>query len=64
MQPASADERQQNLERDYTHCEAVQRAYGVSYYFATRFFPPDVRRAVHALYAFVRYPDQWVDCPS
>jgi 15-cis-phytoene synthase len=52
------------LEQDYAHCQAVQRAHGVSYYFATRFFPPETRRAVHALYGFVRYPDQWVDCPD
>ncbi|MDW8107326.1 MAG: phytoene/squalene synthase family protein [Armatimonadota bacterium] len=52
------------LAHDYAHCRAVQRAHGVSYYFATRFFPPEVRRAVYALYGFVRYPDQWVDCPS
>lgn len=51
------------LAHDYAHCRAVQRAHGVSYYFATRFFPPEVRRAVYALYGFVRYPDQWVDCP-
>lgn len=52
------------LEQDYAHCQSVQRAYGVSYYFATRFFPPETRRAVYALYGFVRYPDQWVDCPD
>jgi phytoene synthase len=52
------------LEQDYAYCQSVQRAYGVSYYFATRFFPPEVRRAVYALYGFVRYPDQWVDCPD
>ncbi len=49
---------------DYAYCEAIQRQYGTSYYFATRFFPPAIRRSVHALYAFVRYPDQWVDCPE
>jgi phytoene synthase len=52
------------LEQDYAHCQSVQRAHGVSYYFATRFFPPEIRRAVYALYGFVRYPDQWVDCPD
>ncbi|BCW95029.1 MAG: phytoene/squalene synthase family protein [Fimbriimonadales bacterium] len=52
------------LAQDYAHCRAVQKAHGVSYYFATRFFPPETRRAVHALYGFVRYPDQWVDCPD
>lgn len=57
-------EQEPTLEQDYAHCQAVQRAHGVSYYFATRFFPPEMRRAVHALYGFVRYPDQWVDCPD
>lgn len=57
-------EQEPTLEQDYAHCLAVQRAHGVSYYFATRFFPPEMRRAVHALYGFVRYPDQWVDCPD
>ncbi len=66
MRAALHDERQPNLslERAYAHCKAVQRAHGVSYYFATRFFPPEIRRAVYALYGFVRYPDQWVDCPG
>ncbi len=66
MRAALNDERQPDLslERAYAHCEAVQRAHGVSYYFATRFFPPEIRRAVYALYGFVRYPDQWVDCPG
>ncbi len=58
---SQVDER---LQQDYAHCQSVQRAYGVSYYFATRFFPPEMRRAVYALYGFVRYPDQWVDCPE
>lgn len=57
-------EQEPTLEQDYAHCQAVQRAHGVSYYFATRFFPLEMRRAVHALYGFVRYPDQWVDCPD
>lgn len=57
-------EQEPTLEQDYAHCQAVQRAHGVSYYFATRFFPSEMRRAVHALYGFVRYPDQWVDCPD
>lgn len=52
------------LDQDYAYCQAVQRTYGVSYYFAARFFPPETRRAVYALYGFVRYPDQWVDNPD
>lgn len=58
------DLKDMDLEHAYAHCQAVQRAYGVSYYFATRFFPLEIRRAVYALYGFVRYPDQWVDCPN
>lgn len=49
---------------DYQYCAALQRRFGKSYYFATRFFPADLRPHVHALYAFVRVPDQWVDEPA
>ncbi len=51
-------------EADYAYCRAVMRQHGASYYFATLFFPTELRKAVFSLYAFVRYPDQWVDCPS
>lgn len=51
------------LEEDYRICQAVQRRFGKSYYFATRFFPSVIRPHVYALYAFVRLPDQWVDEP-
>ncbi len=49
---------------DYDHCRAIMRHYATSYYFATQFFPADIRPSVYALYGFVRYPDQWVDCPD
>ncbi|MDW8289511.1 MAG: phytoene/squalene synthase family protein [Armatimonadota bacterium] len=49
---------------DYRYCAALQRRFGKSYYFATRFFPAALRPHVHALYAFVRVPDQWVDEPA
>lgn len=52
------------LSADYRYCEMVQRHYGKSYYFATRFFAASLRPHVHALYAFVRTPDQWVDNPQ
>jgi phytoene synthase len=52
-----------DLLADYRYCEAIQRRFGKSYYFATRFFPAPLRPHVHALYAFVRLPDQWVDEP-
>ncbi|MDW8322320.1 MAG: phytoene/squalene synthase family protein, partial [Armatimonadota bacterium] len=56
--------RSSDLAADYQHCRAVQRRFGKSYYFATCFFPPHLRPHVHALYAFVRLPDQWVDEPE
>lgn len=52
-----------HLVADYRYCRTVHRRFGKSYYFATRFFPSDLRPHVHALYAFVRLPDQWVDDP-
>lgn len=52
------------LRAEYAFCQQVQRRFGKSYYFATRFFPADLRPHVHALYAFVRVPDQWVDEPD
>jgi len=55
---------QSDLPSDYRYCEAIQRRFGKSYFFATRFFPAHVRPHVHALYAFVRLPDQWVDEPQ
>ena len=51
------------LSAAYVHCRQVNRAYGKTYYFSTEFFPRELRPAVHALYAWVRYPDEWVDNP-
>ena len=56
--------RDSSLVADYRACQAIQRRFGKSYYFATRFFPAELRPHVHALYAFVRLPDQWVDEPA
>jgi phytoene synthase len=39
----------------------LRQKHGKSYYFATRLFPPETRRATHALYAFFRVPDEIVD---
>ena len=50
-----------NLEECYEFCRAVQRAHSRTYYFSTQLFPPDLRRHVHALYAFTRYADEIVD---
>lgn len=48
----------------YEHCRLVNKHYGKTYYFSTCFFPAAIRSAVHALYAWVRYPDEWVDNPD
>lgn len=39
----------------------LAKKFGKSYYFATRFFPPNLREATYALYAFFRLPDDVVD---
>jgi 15-cis-phytoene synthase len=49
---------------DYAECERLHKAYGSTYYYATRWFPREVRPKVHALYGFVRVPDEWVDNPE
>jgi phytoene synthase len=51
------------LEAAYAHCRRVNAHHGKTYYFSTLFFPPALRRSVHALYGFVRYPDEIVDNP-
>ncbi len=48
---------------DYELCRRLHRQYGTTYYFATSRFPAETRRRVHALYGFVRVPDEWVDNP-
>ena len=48
----------------YEHCRRVNRHYGKTYYFSTCLFPAPLRPAVHALYAWVRYPDEWLDNPG
>jgi phytoene synthase len=49
---------------DYAASQAVFRRYSRTYYLSSLFFPPDVRRHVNALYAFVRLPDEYVDNPG
>ncbi len=51
-------------EADFEVCRRLHRQFGTTYYFATGRFPAEVRRRVHALYAFVRIPDEWVDNPG
>lgn len=46
---------------DHAECRRLHRKYGSTYYFATQAFPARMKRRVHALYGFVRVPDEWVD---
>ena len=50
--------------RDHAVCRDLHRKHGTTYYFATQRFSPSIRRRVHALYGFVRVPDEWVDNPA
>ena len=52
------------LERGILACKEITKRYGTSYYFATQFFPPEVRDGVYAVYAFARIPDEIVDDPE
>ncbi len=49
---------------DYAECRRLHKRYGTTYYFASQRFRPRTRRRVHALYGFVRVPDEWVDNPG
>ncbi len=49
---------------DYEKCRRIHRQFGTTYYFASQRFQPHIRQRVHALYGFVRVPDEWVDNPN
>jgi phytoene synthase len=51
------------LDAAYDACRRLNARHGKTYYFSTLFFPPEIRRSVHGLYGFVRYPDEIVDNP-
>ena len=48
----------------YESCRKLHRRRDPTYYWATRRLPPEVRPAVHALYALVRAVDDVVDSPG
>lgn len=52
------------LKEGWEKCEAITKKFGTSYYFATQFFPKEIRRAIYAVYAFARIPDEFVDTPN
>ncbi|MER3496644.1 MAG: phytoene synthase, partial [Armatimonadota bacterium] len=49
---------------DLQVCRRLHERHGTTYAFATRRFSPALRDRVHALYGFVRLPDEWVDNPT
>lgn len=49
------------LAKGLAECQAITKKYGTSYYFATQFFPREVREGIYAIYAFARIPDEIVD---
>ena len=49
------------LAASYEYCRNLHRAYGRTYYLATRLLPKWKRPHVHALYGFTRYTDEIVD---
>ena len=52
------------LEASYTHCHQVMRQAARNFYFGMRLLPEAKRRAMHALYAFMRYIDDLTDGPE
>lgn len=52
------------LEAGFEKCREITRSYGTSFYFATQFFPKEVRNGIYAAYAFARIPDEIVDDPK
>lgn len=45
-------------------CRRITKKYGTSFYFATQFFPREMREGIYAIYAFARIPDEIVDDPD
>ena len=48
----------------YEKCRLIQKHHGKTYYFSSLLFPKEIRPHVHAVYGFVRLPDEIVDNPQ
>ncbi|MGI8477600.1 MAG: squalene/phytoene synthase family protein, partial [Thermomicrobiales bacterium] len=46
---------------DWQRCEEIAREHGRTFHFASRFLPPQRRRAMLAAYAYCRVADDIVD---
>lgn len=63
MKSGTVQKNCQLLKVGFEKCRAITRKYGTSYYFATQFFPNDIRQSIYAVYSFARIPDEIVDNP-
>ncbi len=52
---------QNDLDRAYAHCERIARAYARNFYLGFRLLPRAKRRAICAVYAFMRQADDLAD---
>ena len=59
-----SNENAAHLARGLEKCREITRHYGTSYYFATQFFPREIRMGIYAIYSFARIPDEIVDDPN
>jgi len=46
---------------DWQYCKKINKKHGKNYYYATRFFPKNIRFATYAFYAWTRVIDDIVD---
>src|SRR5438046_6485713 len=62
--PSSLTPHPSSLSRSYTYCERLTRREAGNFYHAFRILPADQRRAMCALYAFLRVADDLADGPG
>jgi phytoene synthase len=64
MIPEKTVNKENLLLKGFEECKIITKKYGTSYFFATQFFPQETRKAIYAIYAFARIPDEIVDDPN
>lgn len=62
--PITEDSATRRVSDGIDECRRITKRYGTSFYFATQFFPREVREGIYAIYAFARIPDEIVDDPN
>ena len=62
--PQADDGAMPQLAAGIEECRRITKKYGTSFYFATQFFPREMREGIYAIYAFARIPDEIVDDPN